>query len=377
MTTLPGNLLTQAAARPGDVALRHKRLGRWTEITWSQYAERVARVAAGLQALGVSGGERVVIQADNRPEWVIADLAAQAIGAITIGVSPEAPASSLQAVLEHSGACALIAEDEEQIDKAMEVRAEAPLLRRIVVVDGRGVRCLDDERVSTWAELAGAEPVDLEALVAGLDPTHPAIAVYSGSKEGATIDHASIVSAGHGFGASFDATAGDCVVSCMPLSELAERLFSVAIALDAGYTVHFGERAGTLGEDLREVQPTLLHSVAGVWEHMNSNVTTRMASATRLKRGVHGACVRRGNALAGARMSGSLSLTQRAQALVCSALVFGTLREKLGLSRLRVAVCSGEPLAPDARAGLLAIGVGIVEVGPLDVAGLLGTGAAA
>lgn len=372
MTTLPGALLRQATERPADVALRHKRLGRWVELTWAGYADQVACVASGLQQLGVGRGERVVLQGDNRPEWVIADLAIQAIGAVSVGVPPDAPVDELQSVMDQCGACAIVAEDEEQLDKALAVRRDSPLLRELMVINERGVRCLDDEHVSTWATLGNAAPADLAGLVGQLDPADPVIAVYSPGGELAVLDHASLVAAGSGFGAAFGATAGDSVLSCMPLSELSERLFSVAIALDAGYVVHFGERAGSIGEDLREVQPTLLHGVAPLWEAMYDRVTTRMAAATRLKRTVLGACVRRGSLLASARMAGSLSVAQRTQSLVCSALAFGALREKLGLSRVRVAVSSGTPLSDAARDGLQAMGVAIVEVQALDAGGLLG-----
>lgn len=373
--TLPAALVAQAEARPDAVALRHKRLGRWVEITWAQYADRVARVAAGLQALGVQGGERVVIQADNRPEWVIADLAIQSIGAITVGVSPDASADALGAVLGNCGACAMVAEDEEQLDKALAVRADAPQLRRIVVIDDRGLRGLQDEQVSLWAALEETAPAGLQALVAGLDPEHPAIAVYAEDNQGATLDHNALVSAGRGFGSAFEAAPGDSVLSCLPLSEVSERLFSVAIALDAGYVVHFGERAGSLGEDLREVQPTLLHAIAPIWEAMDAGVRTRMEGASALKRRIHGACVRRGTKVAAARSAGSSSPTLRVQALACHALVFGALREKLGLSRTRIAVCSGEALSAQAREGLTAMGTTLVEVDALDATGLLAFGA--
>ena len=376
-TTLPGALLRQATERPQDVALRHKRLGRWVELTWSDYADQVARVAAGLQQLGIARGDRVVVQGDNRPEWVIADLAIQAIGAVTVGVSADAPASELQSVMDQCGACAIVAEDEEQLDKALIVRGDAPLLRELVIVNERGVRCLDEEHISTWVTLTGSQPADLAALVQQLDPSDPVIAVYSQEGELAALDHAALVAAGSGFGSAFDATSGDSVLSCMPLSELSERLFSVAIALDAGYVVHFGEKAGSIEEDLREVQPTLLHGVAPLWEAMHDRVMKRTAAATRLKRTVLGACVRRGGSLASARMAGNLSVAQRAQALVCSALALGALREKLGLSRVRVAVSSGEPLTPAARDGLQAIGVPILEVQALDAGGLLGAESAA
>lgn len=354
--TLPGALARQASERPGEVALRHKRLGRWVELTWGDYADAVARTAAGLQRIGVGGGERVLIQADNRPEWVIADLAVQAIGAVTVALSPDADAAALGAVLGHSGACVVVAEDEEQLDKLAAVRDAAPLVRKVVVIDERGIAPGPEVAVVGWRELAGGDPADLAGLAGALEPSDPAVALYAGeAHEGAMLDHAALVAAGRGFASAFEAVPGDSVLSVQPLSELAERLLSIAIALESGYVVHFGERVGSVGDDLREVQPTLLHGVSGSWQALYDEVARRMATASGLKRRVFAACLRRG------------------PGLLTSVLAFGALREKLGLSRVRIAVSSGSPLAPAARDGLAAMGVTLVEVQALDAAGMLGS----
>jgi acyl-CoA synthetase (AMP-forming)/AMP-acid ligase II len=178
VSTLPALLLAHARERADAPALREKRRGRWVEFTWGQYAERVARAAHGLRELGVEPGDRVAVHGENRPEWVIADLAIQAIGAITVGVYPTSPAAEVEYLLGHSESVALIAEDEEQLDKALAVRERLPALRRIVVIDPRHVRAPDDAMVIGWEQLeqlGSATGIEAwERRAAGLD--HDALA---------------------------------------------------------------------------------------------------------------------------------------------------------------------------------------------------------
>ena len=150
--SLPSLLLQHAAQRPDDAALREKDLGVWKELTWSQYAERAARIGLGLRELGVRKGDRIAIHSENRPEWVIADLGAQGVGAVVTGIYPTSPAAEVEYLLGHSESVVLLAEDEEQLDKALAVRDKLPGLRKIVLIDPRNVRDLiEDEMVMTFA----------------------------------------------------------------------------------------------------------------------------------------------------------------------------------------------------------------------------------
>ena len=147
MNTLPALLLRNAEERPGEVAMRRKFRGRWEETTWSAYAERVAAVAADLRELGIGPGDRVAVHSENRPEWVVTDLAVQGLGAQTVGIYPTSPATEVEYLLRHSGARVLVAEDEEQLDKVLAVRDGLPNLKQVVVIDPLGIRDLDDIRV--------------------------------------------------------------------------------------------------------------------------------------------------------------------------------------------------------------------------------------
>ncbi|MDN5858119.1 MAG: AMP-binding protein [Pseudonocardia sp.] len=360
--TLPALLLLHARERPDAVALRRKFRGRWEETTWSGYAARVAAVAAGLAELGVAPGDRVAVHAQNRPEWVIADLAVQGLGAQTVGIYPTSPAAEVEYLLGHCRAKVLIAEDEEQLDKALAVRARLPALEHVVVVDPKGLRAFADVLTLADVERAGAgSDAAFADSVAALDPDSTAVIVYTsgttGPPKGAMISHRNLVATASAFVEWFDVGPADEALSYLPLCHIAERLLSVADPLRAGSVVNFGEGGASFASDLRDVQPTFFLGVPRVWEKMLAGVEIRMADASRLKRAVYRACLARGQACATRRMTGSATVADRVAAALCDLLVFRALRHKLGLSRVRAALSGAAPVAPAVLSYLWAIGV--------------------
>ncbi|PXY38436.1 AMP-dependent synthetase/ligase [Prauserella flavalba] len=366
--TLPGRLLANASERGKSVALREKYRGYWREWTWAEYAHRVACVAAGLRELGVEPGTRVAVHAENRPEWVIADLAVQGLGAQCVGVYPTSPESEVEYLLGHCGARVLIAEDEEQLDKALAVRDRLPELRHIVVIDPRGIR---QEGLLTFAELEerGAASGDPLAAftdsVAALDPATPAIIVYTsgttGPPKGALLSHLNLVASASTFVGALGGSPSDEVLSYLPLCHIAERLTSVIDSVWAGSVVNFGEGGASFTHDLRDIQPTVFLGVPRVWEKMLAGVELRMADASRLKRALYRLCLRQGRRIAPRRMRGSTTIADRIVLALCELLVFRALREKLGLVRVRVALSGAAPIAPQVLEYLWAIGVAVRE----------------
>ncbi|PXY34693.1 AMP-binding protein [Prauserella coralliicola] len=366
--TLPGRLLANARQRGKAVALREKHRGYWREWTWAEYAHRVACVAAGLRELGVEPGTRVAVHAENRPEWVIADLAVQGLGAQCVGVYPTSPESEVEYLLEHCRARVLIAEDEEQLDKALAVRDRLPELRHIVVIDPRGIR---QEGLLTFAELEkrGAASGDPLAAftdsVAALDPGKPAIIVYTsgttGPPKGALLSHLNLVASASTFVDALGGSASDEVLSYLPLCHIAERLTSVIDSVWAGSVVNFGEGGASFAHDLRDIQPTVFLGVPRVWEKMLAGVELRMADASRLKRALYRLCLRQGRRIAPRRMRGATTVGDRIVLALCELLVFRALREKLGLVRVRVALSGAAPIAPQVLEYLWAIGVAVRE----------------
>jgi long-chain acyl-CoA synthetase len=375
-STLPGLLLEHAAVKPAATAMRRKELGRWRATTWHEFAERAAAVGLGLRALGMAPGDRVAIHAGNRPEWLVADLGIQGIGGATVGIYPTSPAAEVEYLLAHSESRVLIAEDEEQLDKAWAVRDRLPRLEKIVVVDTRGLSRLDDVSVMTLAELealgrshapAGADLVaEFARAAAAVDPAAPAIVCYTsgttGPPKGAVLSHANLMAAARAFSATIGARADDEVLSYLPLCHVAERLNSEMDALWAGYTVNFGEAGESFGEDLREVQPTIFLAVPRVWEKMMAGVQIRMADASLLKRAAYRFARTQGQAVAAKQVAGQLGPWERVRRGVAWALVFRQLRDKLGLGRVRVALSGAAPIAPQVLEFFWAMGVSVLEV---------------
>jgi long-chain acyl-CoA synthetase len=345
MSTLPDLLLTHARERSDAPALREKRRGRWHEYTWREYADRVARAAHGLKQLGVEPGDRVAIHGENRPEWVIADLAIQGIGAISVGVYPTSPAAEVEYLRGHSESVVLIAEDEEQLDKALAVRGRLPALRKIVLIDPRNVR-ESDPMVMTWEELEG--DAALEDYGQGLDPSDTAVIVYTsgttGPPKGAMLTHANLTWAAGTFQRAFGTGPDDEVLSYLPLCHVAERLGSVINGLGTGYVVNFGEGGESFAHDLRDVQPTLFAAVPRVWEKMLATVEIKMADASRLKRWSYRTAMR----LAPGRIADVLALR--------------ALRDKLGLGRAERAICGAAPIAPQVLEYFWTLGVPVYEI---------------
>ncbi|MET0135969.1 MAG: AMP-binding protein [Kibdelosporangium sp.] len=366
ISSLPARLLELGESRAKEVAIRRKRLGIWRETTWSGYADWVAGVAAGLRSLGVGTGSRVAIHAENRPEWIVADLAVQGLGGVSVGIYPTSPSAEVEYVLEHASIEVLVTEDEEQLDKVLAVRDRLSSLRHVVVMDPRGVRATD---VLTFADLedhiSEAALDDYTTAVAELDPAATAILVYTsgttGPPKGAMISHANLVASGRAFVEALPAGPDDEVLSYLPLCHVAERLTSAIDAIWAGSTVNFGEGGESFRNDLRDVQPTVFLGVPRVWEKLMAGVEFRMADASWLKRVVYRTCVRQGRRIAPRRMRGGTSLADRVVLALCELLVFRALREKLGMSRVRTPLSGAAPIAPQVLEWLWAIGIPVRE----------------
>jgi long-chain acyl-CoA synthetase len=395
-TTLPALLLERAAATPNQVALRKKDLGIWKQYRWGAYAERAAATGLGLEALGVGPGDRVAVHSLNRPAWLLADLGAQGIGAVTVGIYPTSPAAEVAYLLGHSGAKVLVAEDEEQVDKALAVREELPDLQHIVVVDPRGCD-LDDPLLMTFAELeklgqAQGGLDDFAHHVARLDPAEAAIIVYTsgttGPPKGAMLSHRNLLAAAANGALVYAVSPDDEVLSYLPLCHIAERLVSAIDALAHGYVVNFGDGLADLSADLREVQPTFFLGVPRVWEKLMASVEIRMEDAGWLKRANYRFWMARGAKLARRRWrtgpraraarraaagaGGAVSEPRRRQAVRLGPLgrveyalgwlmLYRSLRDKVGMGRIRYALSGAAPIAPQVLEWLWALGVPVLE----------------
>lgn len=368
--SLPALLQRRAEATPARVAIRHHQEGVWAETTWAEYARHVEEIGLGLLALGAEPGDRVAIHSDNRPEWLYADLGAQGIGAVPVGVYPTSPPAELEYLLGHSEAVVLVTEDEEQLDKALAVRERLPSLRQIVVIDPTLVtRHLDDPQVMTFAELAAlgasGSPDAYAARVAALELDDLATLVYTsgttGPPKGAMLSHRNLLNAAASLDQLEGVSTDDEILSYLPLCHIAERTNSVIDALWFGVVVNFGKGSDTFATDLTEVQPTAFLGVPRVWEKMLAAVEIHMADATWLKRTAYSFWMRQGRQVARRRMDGTMRAVDWLRYAVGWSVLYRPLRAKLGLRRTRLAISGAAPIAPEVLEFFWSLGVEVRE----------------
>ena len=380
VTYLP-RLLRQAAAEHGDVvALREKRYGLWQDITWSDYLHNVEQVAWGLAALGVRAGDRVAIQSENRPEWLYTDLGAAMLRAVVVGFYPTNPVAEVEYLLTDSGARVLVAEDQEQVDKALEVLDRVPTLEWVVYLDGNGLGEYDHERLLSVDELVArgerfraTDPDLLERTDTERTPDDVATLIYTsgttGPPKGAMLSARNISFATD----TFSTAPGmfgprglgpeDVLVSYLPLSHVVERAVTTWCGVRNRTVVHFAESIETVTADLAEVQPTVLFAVPRIWEKIQASVAIRMANATPAKRAAYAVADRLGHRVAEQRIRdhGRMSAWSRVLAFVAWVLVHRKLRRHLGLARVRHCLSGAAPIAPDVITWFLSMGVVIHE----------------
>jgi long-chain acyl-CoA synthetase len=379
VATVPSRIRDRALRLPEGVALREKRFGIWQEVTWRGYWEQVELAAHGLAALGVEPGDRVAIHSENRPEWLYADVAAAAVRAMTVGLYPTNPPAEVAYLLADSGAKVLVAEDQEQVDKALEVAEQLPGLERIVYVEPRGVRAYDDPALLSWSELLELgrahreqHPRLLEELAGQVTADDVVTLIYTsgttGPPKGAMLTVANIDFAirtlvdGNGF---FEAAGpDDTTLSYLPLCHVAERIATEWVNAAAGTQVHFAESIDTVQENLREVQPTLFFAVPRIWEKVRATVEVRMASASPLKRANYrlwmGQAARIGAELVA--NGGTHSRSTRLRYALGYPFLFRSLRKRLGLERCRFAGSGAAPIAPELLQWFYGLGVVIHEI---------------
>ncbi len=362
MNTFPGRLEALAEAHPEAPALREKDRGLWVETSWAGYRDRVARAAWALWQWGLRPGGHACILSDNRPEWLITDLAIQACGGRSVGIYQTNPADEVVWLLEHCGAGILFAEDQEQVDKVVEHDGDLPGLQTVVAIDPRGTRHYSDPRLVSWQDFLGEAPPRgwWEERLAALDPDEPAMVVYTsgttGTPKGALLSARNALAGAEGMVPLLGLTRDDQVLSYLPLCHVAEKIFSLYLPLQVGCVVHFGESIDTVRTDLREVQPTVFLGVPRIWEKLHATVQLKMKDASWLKRVL---------------FRWAEASTGGWRAWLGDLLVFRPLRQRLGLLRCRLPVSGAAPIAPELLAWFTGAGVPILEgYGQTECAGV-------
>ncbi|MGH2801574.1 MAG: AMP-binding protein [Thermoleophilaceae bacterium] len=383
--TFPQLLDRLAATRADDVALQEKRYGIWQATTWSGYRRRVRRFAYGLASLGFERGEVLAILGDNRPEWLISELAAQSLGGLSVGLYPDGVVEEVEHVLAHSGVRVVVAEDQEQVDKLLALRGAGRLetVEWIVYYDPHGLEHYDDEALIEFTrlelrgdELDGERPGWLDEEVERGDVTDPAILCTTSGTTAkpklAVLTHSNLLAMGAGLMEMDPIEPGDEYVSFLPLAWIGEQMISVACSLQAGFALGFPEDASTMQSDLREVGPRVMFSPPRIWESLVSSVQVRLDDAGALKRAAFRWGFRVGRRAAEARLRGERpGMALRIAHPLAELVALRPVREQLGLTRLRRAYTGGAPLGPDVFGFFHAIGVNLKQIyGQTEICGI-------
>jgi len=356
--TLPKLLLRNAAAYPAEVALREKKFGIWRSITWAEYAARTRAIALGLHGLGLGAADVVGMIGDNRPEWVMGEIAAHAIGARSLGLYRDSLDDEVAYLLAYAGVSAVIAEDEEQVDKLLGIGDRAPSLQHIIYCDPRGIRKYDDPRLLAMSELLArgdaahaADPSRWDALVAATRGEDVAIlCTTSGTTArpklamltaGALIRHCAAYLEADPKGPQ------DEYVSVLPLPWIMEQIYAVGWGLLARMKVNFVEEPETMMADFREIGPSFVLFAPRLWESIAADVRAKVMDASPLKRRAYELGMRYGLA----------ALDQGRRSPLAEQLLFRALRDRLGFTNLRSAATGGAALGPDTFRFFRAMGV--------------------
>ena len=405
--TLPGLLARRAAEHPDRIALREKEFGIWQEITWAGFLARVRSFALGLVDLGIEKGDRIAIIGDNRPEWVIAELGTQAIGALPLGLYQDSIPAELARMLEVADARIIVAEDQEQVDKVLEVRDRVPGLEYVVYYDPRGMYGYEVPGLMAFEEVEalgersiGRFPGGFVGRLAEVRPEDTALLCTTSGTTSvpklAMLSHANLLAMAAQLCEVDPIRPGDEFVSFLPLAWIGEQMVGVASALLAGFTVNFPEETATVRNDIREIGPAFMMSPPRIWENMVSDVQVMAEDTSPLKRWFYRWAMKEGVRAAEARLEGGgrdggesnggasaaghrvegprkrrAGLPARVRHRVADWTVLQPIRDQLGLSRVRRAYTGGAALGPDVFRFFHAIGVNLKQLyGQTEVSGI-------
>ena len=365
----PARLFRQAELRPDAPAYFEKVHGDWKPTTWSAYADQIRQAARAQIALGVEPGDKVCLLGFNRPEWVIFDVAAIAAGAAPAGIYSTCSPPEVQYILDHSEAPLVLLEDKGQWEKVLAELERLPKLRHVIMM--RGADPIDHELVMTWDEfLAKGDEVPVEKVderVEALEPDGLATLIYTSGTTGPpkavmlsnrnltwTLDEAARIG---------NVTVDDTCVSYLPLSHIAEQLFTIHGPATIGFTIYFAESIPKLPDNLKEVRPTIVFGVPRIWEKMHAKISDKLDNATGFKgKLAHWATGVGREAmtykLRSRPLPGMLGLKYR----IANKLIFSKIKAAIGLDRARLCITAAAPISKDVLVFFTGLDIAIHEV---------------
>ena len=383
LDTFPRRMLRHAGVRPRHPATREKDLGIWQTSSWANVAAEVRAIACGLASIGFKRGDHLAIIGDNRPRLYWSMVAAQCLGGVPVPMYQDAPANEFVYVLNDARIGYAMVEDQEQVDKLLEARPDVPTLRHVYYDDPRGLRNYEGvtsfERLQEKGrEFDRAHPgwYDEQIALGSTDDVSGMLYTSgtTGKPKGVRQTHAAFIAAAKG-SAEFDGLKpSDTVLSYLPMAWVGDHLFSFAQWLYVGFTIHCPESGDTVMTDLREIGPTYYFAPPRVFENLLTQVMIRMEDAGRVKRWLFehftGVARRCGAQILDARGRGSggragparVPLSDRIQYAIGNLIVYGPLRNVLGMSRIRVAYTAGAAIGPDLFRFYRSIGINLKQL---------------
>ena len=343
---------------PNETAFREKDLGIWRATTWQEYRDRVSHIALGLKSLDLGDELIIAIIGDNRPQWVFSALAAHANQAMSLGMYRDVLEDELAYLLDYGRCPVVICEDEEQVDKLLNLEDKIPYVKHIVFDDPRGMRKYDDPRLMSLEalealgrEALAREPNAWQSLVQGLDAeTIAVLCTTSGTTSNpklSMISHKSLIQHGVSYLAKDPRGPEDEYVSSLPLPWIMEQMYAISWSLISRMKVNFVEEPETTMTDLREIGPTFALFAPRLWEQIAGDVRARIMDSTWLKRKMFDFGLKRGIA----------AIERGERSKLAEFLLFKALRDRLGLSRITSAATGGAALGPDTFKFFLAMGI--------------------
>lgn len=374
--TLPRLLLHHAKECPNEIALRQKEFGIWRSITWRQYADTAIQVANGLARLGLGEGDHVAILSENRWEWLCSQLGINFLGGVPAGLYSTSPANEICYLLEYGDAKAIFCEDQEQVDKVLEVRTKLPNLKQVIVFDTKGLDAYQDPTIISFTQLCQSGINRAKGSTQLIDdfgrrhsPDDIALIVFTsgstGPPKGALISFRNIAASARATDYFVTLTRNDSVLSYLPLCHVAEQVFSLFLALESRYIVSFGESLRTIQVDLREIAPTLFLGVPRIWEKMHSGVVIKTAESRGFRRWILSLGLKK------IEQYGRLHNPKRGVSYwFWYLLLLRPLQNLLGLRKARFCLSSAAPIAEDILSFFRGLGVPVREAyGMTEVTG--------
>ena len=373
-TTFPRLLQKHASERPNAPAMREKEYGIWQSLSWVDLSAMVQQLAAGLHQAGLRRGEHMVVVGANRPRLYATMLAVQSLGAIPVPLYQDAAAAECVYPINNAEVRFAFAEDQEQVDKLLEVRESCPQLERIYYDDPRGLRKYDEPCLASLDELqaagkvfVGLHPDFYSEQVNQAKPDDVGAMFFTsgttGNPKGVVHTHNSLLNRAR-VGADFDKLTGsEEVLAYLPPAWIGQNIFSYAQWLACGYVVNCPESAATVTIDLKEIGPTYYFAPPRVFEGLLTSVMIRMEDAGAIKRGMFHYFMNIAKRVGPTLMDGkSISLMDRVLYALGTFFVYGPLRNTLGMSRVRVAYTAGEAIGPDLFSFFRSIGINLKQL---------------